>query len=405
MRFLSLIFLLFISSFTCGQTTCDEVRQALLSHGNPEFENCKISLLPSAREKYADMFSAIRDAEYYVHLEYFIFRLDSIGSELINLLHEKVQQGVEVRLLIDAYGNWKAPCPMTDERMDSIRALGIKLAVFDPIRFPWLPNLLHRDHRKIVVVDGKYAWTGGMNVADYYIHGTERTGPWRDMQARFEGPIVDEFQKIFVRIWEKTSGEDLFDLRYRVPSETKDGLNMIMVNREPKTSNRQIRRAYVSLLDAAKEEVRIVNPYPTNTHSVRLAMKRALRRGVNVKVMVSSSSDNRVVPDVIAVQMKNFADHGAEIFYYDAGFHHTKVITVDGAISMVGTANMDGRSMRYDYEVNVVVFDSLTTSRLNKIFDDDTKDCHMMERKYFRKEIPLRHRFIGRVFQPIKGLL
>lgn len=405
MRFWSLVFLLFISSVACGQTTRDEVRQSLLSHGNPEFENCKVTLLPSAKEKYADMFASIRDAEHYVHLEYFIFRLDSVGSELIHLLHQKVQQGVEVRLLIDAYGNWKAPNPMTSEQMDSIRNLGIKFAVFDPIRFPWLPNLLHRDHRKIVVVDGKYAWTGGMNVADYYLHGTERTGPWRDMQARFEGPIVDEFQNIFSRIWKKTAGEKLDDSRYRVTSDSESGVVTMMVNREPRTSNKQIRKAYVSMLDAAKEEVRIVNPYPTNTHSVRHAMKRALRRGVNLKIMVSSSCDNRMVPDVIAVQMKKIANRGAEVYYYDAGFHHTKVVTIDGDISMVGTANLDGRSMRYDYEVNVVVFDSLTTARLNDIFDVDVKDCHMMKSKSFRKTLPLRNRFIGRVFQPIKGLL
>ena len=190
------------------------MRQALAEQGNPEYQGNEVTLLPSASEKYADLFHCIDSARHFVHLEYFIFRRDSVGNALLNLLHRKVNEGVEVRLLIDAYGNYKSPLAMKQEHLDSIRNLGIDVRIFDPLHFPWIQNMLHRDHRKIVVVDGKAAFTGGMNIADYYERGTQRTGRWRDMQIRLEGPVVDEFESIFAKIWEKTTGEVLDSLKY-----------------------------------------------------------------------------------------------------------------------------------------------------------------------------------------------
>lgn len=404
-RYLLSFIVLIFTSFCQAQTSTEFVREALVMQGNPEFDSCRVTLLPSAREKYDDMFASIRQAKRFVHLEYFIFRLDSIGSEMIHLLHEKVEQGVEVRLLLDAYGNWKAPLPITDEQIDSIRSLGIQMCIFDPPRFPWIQNMLHRDHRKIVVVDGLKAWTGGMNIADYYIHGTEKTGPWRDMQACFEGPVVDEFEDIFARIWEKITKEHLDKDYYRSAVKPRGNMIVSVVNREPRRSNRQIRQSMIASLEAAQREVRIVNPYPTNTHSVRRAMKRALRRGIRLKIMVSASSDNKIVPEVIAIQMKKMMRHGAEVYYYEGGFHHTKTMTVDDEFCSVGTANLDGRSMRYDYEVNAFVFDSLVTRQLNAIFDQDLKESQILTPVNFKQRFSLKRRFVGRMFQPLKGLL
>lgn len=401
---LSLLFTL-LASFVQAQTSTELVRKALMKQGNPEFDSCQVTLLPSAREKYDDLFAHIRRAERFVHLEYFIFRLDSVGSELIHLLHEKAQEGVDIRLLLDAYGNWKAPTPITDKQVDSIRSLGIHMEIFDPARFPWIQNMLHRDHRKIVVVDGRMAWTGGMNVADYYLHGTPKTGPWRDMQARFEGPVVNEFEKIFIRIWERTAKEHLDADAYKTDSLTYGNSVVTIVNREPRLSNRQIRQSMIASLESAKREVRIVNPYPTTTHSVRRAMKHALRRGIRLCIMVSATSDNKIVPDVIAIQMKKMMKRGAEVYYFEGGFHHSKLMTVDDEFCSVGTANLDGRSLRYDYEVNAFVFDSTITKQLNDLFDKDVKDSQILTPQNYKQRFSLKHRFVGRMFQPLKGLL
>lgn len=309
-----------------------------------------------------------------------------------------------MRILVDAYGNYKSQPPLDDDFVDSIRAQGIQIAFFDPLKFPWLPNMYHRDHRKIVVVDGRWAYTGGMNVADYYIHGTPRTGPWRDIQVRLGGPVVGEFERIFARIWERTTGERLDSVKYSPePTDSVEGGTTItVVNREPGRLSRRMRRAYVAALDAARSEVRIVNPYPTSTHSVTRAMRRALRRGVRLRLMVSANMDNRITPEVVAIQMKKLMKRGAEVYYFEDGFHHSKTLTVDGQFCTIGTANLDGRSLRYDYEVNVFIFSPETTANINAIFDRDAKQSELLTPKNFKQRFSLKRRMVGRIFTPVK---
>ena len=405
MRTRLLVLLLCIAGFAVAQTSVEGFRAVLQQQGNLESVGNEVHLLPSGREKYDDMFATIRQARRFVHLEYFILRNDSIGSALIHELHEKVREGVEVRVLIDAYGNYKASDPMSESQLDSIRALGIQVALFDPLHFPWLPNMYHRDHRKIVVVDGLYAYTGGMNVADYYLHGTPRTGPWRDMQVRLAGPVVDDFQRIFARIWQRTTGEVLDSLRYRAPQEENFypmGTTVSLVNREPGRLSRRMRKAYVAALDAAQREVKIVNPYPTQTRSVSRAIHRAVKRGVRLRMMVSANMDNHITPEVVGVQMKKLMNRGAEVYYYEAGFHHTKTMTVDGQFCTIGTANLDGRSLRYDYEVNVFVFSPETTARIDTIFEQDTKQSELLTPENFKQRFPLKRRVLGRLFSAVK---
>lgn len=376
-----------------------------MQQGNPEYGGNSVQLLPSAREKFADMFRAIADASRFVHVEYFIFRNDSVGRELLTLLHRKAMEGVEVRLLIDAYGNYKAPSPWTKTQQDSIRSLGIRVGLFDPLRFPWISNMLHRDHRKIVIVDGLMVYTGGMNVADYYLHGTKRTGPWRDMQVRMEGPVVDEFERIFERIWGKTTKEELDTMRYRSDGKAVGDKLISVINREPSRTPRQIRQSYVAALRTARREVRIVNPYPTTTYSVRRAMRRAVKRGVCLKIMVSATSDNRITPEVVGIQMKKMMKRGAEVYYYEGGFHHSKLLTVDGEYCFVGTANLDGRSLRYDYEVNAAVFSPEVAHAIDSIFESDVEHSQLLTPQNFRKRFSFKQRLVGRLFQPLKGLL
>ena len=414
--------LLFFFSICCvavagqAQTSGEIVRTMLQQQGNPEFTECDIHLLPSGREKYEDLFRAVKNARSYVHLEYFILRTDSIGMALLELLGEKAREGVEIRILIDAYGNYKSPYPIPEGQLDIIRSSGIKIALFDPLRFPWLPNMYHRDHRKIVVIDGLYAYTGGMNVADYYLHGTERTGQWRDMQVRLSGSVVDEYQRIFAKIWEQTTGERLDAALYKASAEAAqaeeevandgaDKATVCVVNREPGKLSRQMRQAFVAALDASQEEVRIVNPYPTGTRSVTRAMKRAMKRGVRLQLMVSANMDNRITPEVVAIQMKKLMKRGAEVYYYEDGFHHTKVMTVDREFCTIGTANLDGRSLRYDYEVNAFIFSPLTTNRLDAIFDNDLQQSKILTPRNFKERFSLRQRFVGRLFWPVKCVL
>lgn len=176
--------------------------------------NNAVTLLMSGQEKFDDMFHAIRQAKSSIHLEYFNFRNDSIASLLFDILAEKAQQGVEVRALFDGFGNDSNNQPLLKRHLTNLRARGIQIYEFDPLRFPWINHVFHRDHRKIVVIDGKMAYTGGMNVADYYIKGTKEVGSWRDMHCRIEGSEVNTLQRIFLKMWKKVTGENIHGAQY-----------------------------------------------------------------------------------------------------------------------------------------------------------------------------------------------
>ena len=150
-----------------------------------------VHLLPSGQAKFDDLFAEIKKAEKFIHMEYFNFRNDSINELLISLLLEKVREGVEVRIMYDDFGNMSNNQPVKKKQHRSLAEQGIKIELFDPIRFPWVNHIFPRDHRKIVVIDGRVAYTGGMNVADYYITGIEKIGPWRDMHMHIEGTAVN----------------------------------------------------------------------------------------------------------------------------------------------------------------------------------------------------------------------
>jgi cardiolipin synthase len=164
-----------------------------------------------------------------------------------------------------------------------------------------------------------------------------------------------------------------------------------------------MRKAYVAAIDAAKECIQIVNPYPTNVKSVRRALKRALKRGVRLEIMVSATSDVPITPDVVAFEMKKLANRGAVVYYNQTGFHHSKVMMVDGRFCTVGSTNMDGRSFLCDYEVNSFILDVHTTRQLQQIFESDKKDCTLFRAEDYRRQNNFGHRLTGHLFSLLRG--
>lgn len=348
-------------------------------------DNNSVTLLMSGQEKFDDMFCAIRQARSSVHLEYFNFRNDSIASLLFDLLAEKAKEGVEVRALFDGFGNDSNNQPLLKKHIKAIRKRGIEIYEFDPIRFPWINHVFHRDHRKIVVIDGQIAYTGGMNVADYYINGTPQVGEWRDMHCRIDGDEVNTLQAIFLRIWNKTARQNVHGAKYfrgirggyyfhdlKPDTCCTAGHKMVgIINREPRTSNKIIRQFYFNAINDAKDSIKLVNPYLTLTGKLKRALKRAVKRGVKVEVMVSEKSDIPLTPDCVFYNVHKLMKHGVDVYIYEPGFHHTKIIMVDGLFCTVGSANLNSRSLRFDYEENAVIIDPCTTAELSHMFDHD----------------------------------
>ena len=367
--------------------------------GLPYYEGNEMTLLPSGELKFRDMMERIRKARRYIHVEYFKFKVDSIGTAFFRLLGQKMKEGVEVRMMYDGYGTRSSnDHRIFDAFVDSVRATGLPLYAYDNMKFPWVNHALHRDHRKIVVIDGEMAYIGGMNVCDYYIHGKPEVGEWRDMQVRIQGPAVREFEHIFSVMWYDVSGEILeLNPAYDAVNISQGDLPMIITDRQPRFQSSVMRDTYATAIDNARELVQIVNPYPMNVRKIRRAIYRALKRGVRVELMVSANSDNKLVPEIVAIEMKKMLRRGAHVYYYEGGFHHTKVMTVDGTYCTVGSTNLDGRSLVFDFEVNAYVFNPQVTRQFQEIFErDKAEHCTELYYDEFKKRFSLRQRFLGR---------
>lgn len=368
--------------------------QTLKNYGLNVSDGNLVYLLKTGHDKFEDLFKYVAKAEKFIHMEYFNYRNDSINSILIHLLHQKAQEGIEVRVMYDAFGNSSNNQPFSRAKHDSICALGIQLEKFDPLNFPWLTHIYPRDHRKIVVIDGQVAYTGGMNVADYYIEGLKGIGPWRDMHMHIEGPAVIDIHKIFIKMWAKQTGQLLTGIRYLPPCEKKGNIRMAVIDREPNVTNRSIRQLYISMLDNAQKNVKIVSPYFMPTASLRKAIKNAVKRGVDVQIMLSEKSDVPMTPHVVHFWGRQMAKAGVKVYLYQTGFHHTKIMTVDDSFCTIGSSNLDARSLRYDYEINTAVFDKDITMQLVNMFEEDKKESVLLDDAKWQK-ISAWHKFVG----------
>jgi cardiolipin synthase len=391
MRINIIIALLCIIQSASAQTSDSLIVHTLRSEKIQFSDNNSVALLMSGQEKFDDMFKAIRQAKSSVHLEYFNFRNDSIASLLFDILREKRKEGVEIRAMFDGFGNDSNNQPLKKYHLKALRDDSIKIVEYDPIRFPWINKIFGRDHRKIVVIDGQIAYTGGMNVADYYIKGTPQVGEWRDMHCRIEGDAVNELQKIFIRIWNRVTGENVHGIKYyrggtmtrfeglKPDTTSTAGRKMVgIITREPYLTPKIMREFYISAINEAQDSIKIINPYFTLIPKVTRALTRAIKRGVKVEIMQSAKSDIPLTPDCAYYQAHKLMKRGAIVWMYQPGFHHSKIMMVDGRFCTIGSTNLDARSLRCDFEQNAVIIDKETTKELDDMFDRDTKKSFLL---------------------------
>lgn len=231
-------------------------------------------------------------------------------------------------------------------------------------------------------------------MADYYIVGTEQVGEWRDMHCRIEGPVVNELQTIFARIWKKSTKEDVAEAKYYQGKPAGDKMIGIL-NREPHVTNKIMRKFYVNAIDLAQDSIRIINPYLTLIPCVKKALKRAIRRGVKLEVMVSAKSDIPLTPDVVLRNAHKLMKKGAHVWIYQPGFHHSKIMMVDGRFCTVGSTNLDARSLRFDFEENALIINRETTKELDAMFDRDKQKSILLTEEEWDRTQSRWHKFCG----------
>lgn len=341
----------------------------LLSNSNAILtNNNEIQVLKDAKETFPAIFKSIEQARHHIHLEFYIVEDDSIGNCLRELLIRKALEGVEVRFIYDDVGSWE----LKRKFLRSMSDAGVKVDCFMRVRFPNLTSKVnYRNHRKILVVDGVTAFVGGLNFADRYQNGVPGIGPWRDTHLKVSGGSATALQIIFMADWYFVSKEILKGENYFKPFEVGTGKLVQMVSSGPDSDWESIGQAYFAAIASSTEYVYISSPYLMPPSDIMTALKTSALGGIDVRIIVPGLSDAVSSKWGTNSYVEELLESGVKVFFYQAGFIHSKVIVVDGIFSSVGTANLDFRSLETNFEVNAMIYDEETAEILSSQFLED----------------------------------
>jgi cardiolipin synthase A/B len=362
----------------------------------------KIKILINGEEKFPEVLQVLHDARHHIHLEYYIYEQDNIGKEIENILIEKAQQGVQIRFIYDDFGS-----PAINRKMEArLRAAGVEIHPFQKVLFYLLANRLnYRNHRKIIIVDGKTAFTGGINISDRYINNGRRQLFWRDTHLRIDGPGVFYLQYLFITDWNFCSGEQMKIEKLHFASSNKQEENAFtqVVASGPDSSQPSILFSMLQAIYLAKKEIFITTPYFIPGDSILEALSIAALSGIAVKLLVPHKSDSRVVNAAARSYYEKLLRSGVEIYQYEKGFVHAKTLVTDNKLSMIGTANTDFRSFELNFEVNVIIYDEAISQRLRDVFYEDLSNSRKIDlniwcARHFLKQLPEK---LARLFSPV----
>jgi len=344
----------------------------LLSNSNAPFSiNNKVEALANGSNTYFRMLKDIKEAEESIHFEFFIIKDDNIGQEFKKALMNKAEDGIEVRVIYDSVGCWK----LGKDYINDLKKSGVQVYAFAPVLFPLLSrDLNYRNHRKIIVIDGKIGFTGGLNIGDEYLGKNDFLGFWRDTHLRIVGESVNSLQEIFIKDWEMVSKEYISHPKYfhRFKEIVGDSLIQI-VSSGPDSEWQCIMKAYFMMIAKAQKRVWINTPYLVPEKSLRIGLITAALSGVDVRIIIPNKPDHYFVYWASRDNIEELLRAGVKIYTYEKGFIHSKIILVDSIVGTVGTANLDYRSLEINYEVNAFIYDENIVKVLEKHYLRDLK--------------------------------
>jgi len=348
-------------------------------------DNNDVQIYTDGLEKFDALAAEMERAEKYIHIQYYIIRNDAVWQKLEEVLVRKIQQGVRVRMLYDGMGSRSTK----KKDWERIRQLGIEVGEF----FPALLGKLHmrlnyRNHRKIVVIDGKVAFLGGFNIGAEYVGADKKFGYWRDTHLCIEGAAVTSLAVRFAMDWNYAAKQNLFleDTLFEVPQyERKGKIPIQIISSGPDSLKQEIRNNYLKLINEAKDHIYIQSPYFIPDETIVNALVMAAEAGVEVKIMIPCKPDHPFVYWASYSYMGEMLEAGAKCFTYKNGFLHAKMVTIDGLVSCCGTANMDIRSFQLNFEVNATIYSTNTTQKLEEAFQQDLKKAEEIHLGVYRK--------------------
>ena len=349
---------------------------ALLTTGN------RLKLLNNADETFEAIFEAIKTATHHIHLEYYILENDKIGNRLKVLLIEKSKEGVEIRIIVDDVGSWS----LGKKYIGELQKNGIEIYSFMEVRFPRLTSRVnYRNHRKIVVIDGKIGFTGGINFADRYLKGVQDIGPWRDTHLQIEGDAVNCLQVVFAADWFFVVHENLTGRKYFPQLSESSGTPVQISASGPDSDWDSIGQAFFAALSSANAKIYIASPYLMPPLEIIYALKAAALSNVDVRILMPEKSDS-VIPHWSSFSyIEELLEAGVRVFFYQTGFIHSKYVIVDDVFSTVGTTNLDFRSLETNFEVNAFIYDEAFTTELERQFKADLKNSREIKLGEWRR--------------------
>lgn len=381
------------------------------NNDSPIFSNNDIVIYNNGEEKFASLKSELLKAEHHIHLEYFIVKDDNIGNEIKDILIRKAGVGVRVIFIIDRVGWIK----LKNTFIKQLREAGVEVVYYSYFLAPLLrifnTQINYRNHRKIAIIDGKVGFLGGMNIGDEYL-GKGKLGFWRDTHIMVKGDFVLGLQAVFLNDYmniKRTNGSKKFFLdeadKYCPEINGDKGKIMQLVYSGPDSEIPSILQSVLKMISMAEKSIYIMTPYFIPTESLLDALKVAALSGVEIKILFPGRFDHYIVYQASQTYLKEIIKYGAKVYFYDKdSFVHSKVITIDGEISNVGTANMDIRSYMLNYEVNTVIYDKEIAVQLNHDFEEDLKKSVLITNEYFDR-MPVYIRFIQSLARVISYLL
>ena len=351
----------------------------MLLYNNQSFvtSNNSVETYTNMNDKFDQMIKDIEAAEDHIHFQYYIFKLDGIGNRLYKALLKKQKEGVSVRILYDDIGSRS----LSLKNFTDIKEHGGLVEAFFPSKLPLVnPRINNRNHRKIVVIDGRIGYIGGSNVGDEYIGLDPKMGAWRDTHLRIEGNAVKSLQLRFMLDWNShdTRNNMKHEDRYFPEIFSVGDITMQIASSGPDEDYQQIKYGYLKMINSAKKEIYIQSPYFIPDQSIMEALKITLLSGVKVKIMIPSFPDHPFVYWATYSNVATLMYMGAEVYMYQPGFLHQKVFVIDDEIVSIGTTNVDNRSFILNFEVNAFIYNTEEAIKSRKIFENDIQHCEIL---------------------------
>jgi cardiolipin synthase len=348
----------------------------------------KVTLLNNGKDKFKELIEELNKAKSFIHLQYYIFAIDTIGNTIKEILLRKAKEGVEVRMIVDDVGCWE----LKNDYYNELREAGIEIYPFLKVRFPLFTSKInYRNHRKIVVIDGYVGFVGGINVADRYIDGDPSYGIWRDTHIKVEGDAVNSLQYIFSLDWYFVSQVELAFKKYFPVKEAKGKIPVQVCPSGPDTDWPGIMMGFFKIITSAKKYIYVATPYFMPNESILMALKTAAMSGVDVRIIIPEKSDAYITKLSTLSYLREMMEAGVKIYFYQKGFIHSKVIVSDDMVSSIGSANMDFRSFEQNFEVTAFVYDRDFSKQVKQTFMEDFSNSKRLLIKEWKKR-PIRQK-------------